>query len=225
MNPQLFPSEQESAPPEQNHSYPAAPDSASYGAQEDFSTPSGTGEQSGRMFTIIALCMVVAIGAGGLWFMRVIAKGRTLEEMDSPSIDYPLEKERTDAAQGHEQVLRDLSTSAEFPTVPLGQVQMNPFTLKVESARSAEQNASTADPAEMARREEERRRKEIEERFSMLKLNSVMNGSVPMAQISGELVRAGDTIDEIFTVTAITGRSVTLEAEGETYTLNMNTDK
>jgi hypothetical protein len=54
-----------------------------------------------------------------------------------------------------------------------------------------------------------------------LVLHSVMGGKRPLARIDDETVTVGDTVAEYFTVTEISGRSVTITADGESFTLTM----
>jgi hypothetical protein len=48
-----------------------------------------------------------------------------------------------------------------------------------------------------------------------------MGGRRPVARISGETYGVGDKVNDTFTVKAIDGRSVTLEAKGYLFTLSM----
>ena len=50
----------------------------------------------------------------------------------------------------------------------------------------------------------------------------MIGGSNPVARISGQAVRVGDTVAEVFTVKAIHGRAVDLDYEGETFTLSLD---
>ena len=50
----------------------------------------------------------------------------------------------------------------------------------------------------------------------------MIGGRVPVAQISGDLVRIGDRIGEYFVVVAIEGRLVRLEADGREFTLTLD---
>lgn len=58
--------------------------------------------------------------------------------------------------------------------------------------------------------------------MSQLKLHSVVGGRVPVARLGDQTVKVGDVVLELFTVTAIGGRSVALTVDGETYNLVMD---
>ena len=80
--------------------------------------------------------------------------------------------------------------------------------------------------AEAARIAAENRRK-IDTKFNSLTLNSVMAGRVPVAMISGKMVKVGEEIDGMFIVGAIRPKERTVEllADGRTYTLTMEEPK
>jgi hypothetical protein len=123
----------------------------------------------------------------------------------------------------HEKLIRQLNRSGEVVQVPLEQVQMNPFALPIETAASTtpvvKPGASPDDIAAKARTAHE---KEIETKLKGLKINSILSsGRVPVANISGQVVRVGDLIGELFIVGKIQGRSVTLVSDGHEYELSL----
>jgi len=61
--------------------------------------------------------------------------------------------------------------------------------------------------------------------LASLTLQGVLGGTIPVARVSGETVRVGDTLSEIFTVKLITGRTVTLETDGKEFQLTMEEPK
>ena len=85
---------------------------------------------------------------------------------------------------------------------------------------SARPSAPVGDPsaagraaAERARHDAELRRGKVQTALAQLKINGIIGGSNPVARISGEAVRVGDTIGDppLFRVKSIQGRSVELE--------------
>ena len=92
------------------------------------------------------------------------------------------------------------------------------------AAPSGDPNAASRAAADRARRDAETKHGKVQASLSTMKVNGIIGGSNPVARISGEAVRVGDTVGEIFTVKAIHGRGVDLEHEGVTYTLNMDDD-
>ncbi|MBN8645279.1 MAG: hypothetical protein J0L61_08595 [Planctomycetes bacterium] len=167
------------------------------------------------------LVVVVLVGAAMLFGMRKLGTVKRIQMVDF-KIDYPLEKaERERLSKDHEEILRDLQTSGNVVQVPLEQVQANPFEWKLTERKVERATDDAALAAERSRKEIEARKREIESKAGLLKLNSVLAGAVPCAKISGALVRVGDTVDETFTVDKIEGRTVTLSAEGMTFTLTL----
>lgn len=174
---------------------------------------------------MVVLLVVFLVAAALLLGMRKLGMTRRIEMVDF-KIDYPIEKAELDKLnKDHEEVLRELNSSGQLVQVPLDQVQTNPFQWKL-TEQSVQPGTGDANlEAELARKAQEARKRQVDSRFALLKLNSVMGGRVPVAQISGTLVKIGDVLDELFTVTAIEGRSVTLDAEGASYTLSLGEGK
>ncbi len=171
----------------------------------------------------MALLLVVGLVAAALLFgMRKLGMTRRIEMVDF-KIDYPIEKaELSKLSKDHEEVLRELNSSGELVQVPLEQVQTNPFEWKLTEKRvKSEDKDDAALEAELALKAAEAQKKKIESRVAQMKLNGVMGGRVPVANISGTLVKVGDVFEETFTVKAIEGRTVSLEAEGMTFTIEM----
>lgn len=174
-----------------------------------------------RLSATSVLILLVIVGAALLFGMRKLGMGPKLDLM-AIQIDYPLEGENKPQAKDHVVILDDLRTGGRANRVPLSMVQINPFSWRSLIPAEVETiDEREVDPTELARREQESRKKRIAEAAEKLVLNSVMAGRVPIARISGETVRVGDVLGETFHVKAITGRSVELEAEGQTFTLLM----
>jgi len=168
----------------------------------------------------ILLMFVVAIAAGGLYFMRQMGLGSTLQ-FDNVRIDYPLEGIGADGDEG--KILADLRDTA-FEQVPLSHVQKNPFQLADDGHLVAElptNDLSVSAEEAQRRREAEQRRQMIVRAYADLELNGVLLGGTPVARISGKTVRVGDVVEGFFKVTSISSREVGLEADGAMYTLSL----
>lgn|GEM_PF-928412 len=200
-------------------------DALSPGAGQDGAGQLPTPGKSKISHAAIFFLVLIVVGGVLLMVMRRIGINpmSAIAKMQEPEIDL------TKNAKGsvdHNKVLRDLSESAVKGQVPIGQVQKNPFEILEVSSVKEE------DPDKKARLEEERRRKEaaarkqrLEATLGTLKIHSIINGSTPVARINDTAVRVGDVIDEIFTVKAISGRSVELECDGQSWTLSLDEDK
>lgn len=171
------------------------------------------------------LVLVIA-GALVLFFMRQVGFGpmASLAKVKAP--DYDVTKDLKGKSGDHKRVLQDLSESSVKTQVPIEQVQKNPFKLselvntnpdQIDDPEKAQRVA-----AELARREAEARKRQIESALANLKLHSVIGGSTPVARINDTAVRIGDTIEEVFVVRAIEGRTVELDCDGEVFTISMD---
>ena len=171
-----------------------------------------------------ALAIVVVVGVGVLFGMRKLGMGGLID-MPEIDIDYPIDQ--ADAGKSTEQakgIISDLNASGDIDQVPLDEITQNPFEWKGLVASVDDDTPAVVDPAELARQRAqqaaEQRRQEIANAFESLTLNGVMgSGKTAVARISGELVREGDTVSDMFKVTAIDGRSVKLIVDGQYYTL------
>ena len=220
-------------------SAPGAPrdnDSGTGGAsQETAGPPAGIAPAGGfftqeiaepkRRFTGSMVLAVVILAAGGvLVAMRQFGLGPGAE-LATVKIDYPLD-EQNQLKTDHVKVLTDLQATDEVKQVPLEEIQMNPFEWRaLKPKESVKAGRAEVDPEELSRKQLEAQRQKIIDAASRLELNSVIGGRVPLARISGDMVKVGDVVGEIFTVTSITGRSVDLRAGEQTFTLTLGENK
>lgn len=167
-----------------------------------------------------AILVTVVVAAAGLLFaMRQLGMGSGLAFAEI-KIDYPLEGADPNKEKDHEKILSDLQDRGIQP-VPVEAIRMNPFEWKVRGeAEVALAQQVEVDAEELSRREREALNKQLDDEFAKLRLNSVIGGRIPVARISGELVKAGDKIAERFTVVSISGREVVLEAGGRTFSMS-----
>ncbi|GAB4545984.1 MAG: hypothetical protein Tsb0013_04320 [Phycisphaerales bacterium] len=167
---------------------------------------------------IVMIALVVVSGAV-LWGMRHLGTRGSINLVDI-SIDYPI-KDNAESANADE-VIRALQDSAYIPQVEPRMVAVNPFTWR--AAPDTQVTPEVDREAEQRRRAHEQRMRALDTAANNLRLNSVMRGRVPIANISGELVAVGDTVADKFTVTRIDGREVDIQAEGRTWTLTVGGD-
>lgn len=178
-----------------------------------------------KVNTQLVLVVGALVVAGGLLYgMRRfgLGPGVSLAEL---VVDYPLEsKTKAEEAKRFERVLADLDRSAKPFQIADDKVAKNPFSLPasllpVETADDDPVSAvvttgrSEADIERERRRAMAKRREEIRAAFARLELQSVIGGRVPVAMISGAMVREGDEVADRFRVLRIGGRAVILEDE------------
>lgn len=179
--------------------------------------PTGTSSKARVSTGSLILLLVVIVAGGVLYIMRQFGLGTRLELVDV-KIDYPIDDAKRNNT-AHEKVLAELRDSAVAVQVPLNDVKKNPFELGLRKEEPLPRKI--AEPIDREAYEREQRQRLIQTTFKSLELNSVLAGSTPIARISGENVRVGDKVRNLFIVHAIHGRSVELIADGEKYTLSM----
>jgi hypothetical protein len=164
------------------------------------------------------LLLIVIVGAAGgiLYGMRQLGMSAQLETLDL-RIDYPLDEQATFDVVERERLLADLQESGKIIQVALKDLKMNPFAWEAAQSPQPDEDSSIADAqaaAERARIAMEKREREIGAAADKLVVRSIMGGKMPIANISGQIVRAGDTVAEMFTVIEIKARTVVLEVDG-----------
>lgn len=180
----------------------------------------GSGERSGLGSGMIVLLGVIVVAGGTLFMMRRHGQGPGLSMADV-KIDYPIDQ-MPGSDDDHKRVLADLQTIDGTVQIPLGEVRQNPFEMVGEEIEPDDGPRPGETEAERRRREAEARRAKIADAFSKLQLQTVLSGMTPVARISGQTVRVGDTVGGQFTVVAIHNRSVDLLApDDQTYTLTI----
>lgn len=165
----------------------------------------------------VGMLLVVVVAAGTLMIMRQLGLGTRLKLVDV-KISYPLDDSRSDDVRMHQKMLADLRDSSDAPQVPLKDVKKNPFLLGVESEIAAAPN-NPSTPFDKKAHERQQRLQLIQRTFDGLMLNSVLGGAVSVARISGQSVRVGDIVAELFVVKSIHGRTVELSVDDDVYEL------
>lgn len=168
---------------------------------------------------MILLLIVVAVAGALLMGMRQLGLAGRLELVDI-KIDYPFDSDKQMVVTSdHQKVIDDLRSSSEVVQVPPELVQMNPFEWMEQQKSAGIDPEAAAREADRLRREKLAEKRAIDSAFAKLKLNSIMGGTVKVANISGDLVKVGDFINGMFKVTAIEGRSVTLMIDQDKYVM------
>lgn len=167
----------------------------------------------------------VLAGAGVLAAMRFFGLG-PVGALAKVEVDYQAPDNSKAVAADHARVLSTLerSTAAVAAQTPADKLQKNPFQLVTAQPTSGGE-APVDDgkrAAELAAKQKAERRQKIDTVLSQLKLHSVVGGRVPVARLGDQTVKVGDTVSDLFTVTAIGGRSVALTVDGETFNLVMD---
>ncbi|MBC7835565.1 MAG: hypothetical protein H7Y88_10775 [Phycisphaerales bacterium] len=181
-----------------------------------------------------ALLVLLVVGAAAaLGAMRYLGMGPRSSLADV-KIEYDVNEQGGDPAKkvDHLRVLADLSQSHLTVQVPADQVQRNPFRMAGALEAEVIQEPGMPAPPETGAgaREAERLRQLAVEReklimsgLASLTINTIIGGDTgnAVARISGQTVRIGDLVDDLFTVTEIHGRGVVLTVDGKAYSLEM----
>lgn len=183
-----------------------------------FLTQADMESQGGKYNGAAVLVIVIGLAAGVLLGMRYLGMGPKVS-LANIDIDYAFDTDTPAPSRDHTRILSDLQAGGKFRRVPLDMVQTNPFAWR--SLAHQDTAPTGPDPADLNRKQAEARKKAISDAAKLLVLNSVMGGRIPVARVSGELVKVGDRVGEYFTVQAIGGRSVDLETEGQVFTLTL----
>lgn len=177
---------------------------------------------------VVVAVLLVAGAVACIFAMRQFGLGpaTALAEFD---VQYRSDAVTNSAAAGH--ILADLERSRRAVQVPAERIKSDPFELAATAApQTPRDDADARSRLEAERRAEqerlaaEARAKTLNDAFGKLHLQSVMEGSVPVARISDQVVRVGMKVGEHFTVASIEGREVTLTADGRTFTLTIDAD-
>lgn len=201
------------------------------GFGEDFDAfgidDSGAGSKSGVPAGVLLLGVVLAIGAGTLYFMRIggnagaaddpsaAAAEKTIEEALARLSNEPEARaELQSLFQDADQIVSVFTDDPASNQIAPDKLKKDPFELYVTN-KPAEDESDSGPSAEL------QRQRQLRAQFEKLKLQSLLSGATPMAIISGETVREGDEVGP-FKVRSISPYGVQLAAEGNTYTLRMN---
>lgn len=175
----------------------------------------------------LLLGVLLLAGAGIVYGMRVLGVGSLRNFASATVPDYDISKTGVNKTLEHKRAIEALHASDIKTQVAPEDIRKNPFKMADALLRSDpgdDGDKSAKQLADRLRRDTESRKSRIAAGVSKIKVNSILGGSNPVARIDGEFVRIGDQVDDLFTVTAIHGRTVDLECDGKSYSLTMDED-
>lgn len=171
---------------------------------------------SAQSMIMVAVLLVSAVAIVGMRAMG--ARGGIA--MGNDEVQYTAQD--ADVGVRFARVMGDLARVQRPLDVALGEFGRSPFMLG-GTAKTAEVASMTPEQrAELERRDKQAaRRKQIDESFAALTIQSIIGGRVSLARISGDVYSEGDVINGIFKVVGIEDRTVHLEADGQRFELTL----
>lgn len=199
-----------------------------------FPMPGMEGDSAPRKVKVnsqaVVLVIVLGVSAAALASMRHIGmkSGMTLNAGANASAMQPtVVQDDPEKVARYDRIMKDLQQLQQPLDIALGDLSRIPDLIPTD--RKVEQpqpgNALAAPVANDPDRENARRLADVRAKASQLKLQSCMGGKVPLARIDGKFYRIGDLVNEQFIVKTIEHRSVTVEASGEQFVLEMQAGK
>lgn len=191
----------------------------------------------------LLVAIVVVIAAGSLYGMRLMQgnlAANTVDQTVEAKIEQALIKlTSTNAPPNHElsrdnlnelfdtpdQAVAMLTLDRTTSQVPVQFIKKNPFALKNPTADDpTDAEKREAEEAEKLAKAHERKVRRLRAEADKMKLDAIMPSRTrPVAMIDGELVKVGQTLGK-FEVKAIRQLDVLLAAEGEVFTLSLETE-
>ncbi len=189
----------------------------------------------------LILIAVVLLAIGGLFCMHALSKitGATqsdteieatitnfLDSMTGTEFGNS-EWSAKDLVASHDKIVGVLSGDYSDMQIPLSDLQFNPFVIDRGTRKTAQPEVDYGDDdARRLERKRAKRREEIQSAARSLRLQSVIMGGMPLANISGSIVRIGDLVtvdhEEVdFLVTAITRDTATITVNDSHLTLKV----
>jgi hypothetical protein len=168
----------------------------------------------------LVLAVVLGVSAATIFTMRQYGLRAGLVTAEEVKIDY--QQQDAEKARSYERIMADLRRVEQPLDVALREFQESPFMPKTATT-VVDNEVIPQSEAERRRLQqqaaEEERRQQIETALSAIKINMVMG---EIARINDEYYRVGNQVAEFFTIVKIEGRSVTLQADGANYTIEMD---
>ncbi len=179
---------------------------------------------------IVVAGLVLVGAAAGIFAMRAIGMGPGAA-LAGLVLDF--KPGASGSTEVSPRLLADLERSKRAVQVPAEVIDKDPFRLRTDAgtplmtddpeAVARAEAARQAKLLEEQRLERERRQRELQTAFGRFELQGIMGGTMPIARISGKLVRVGDMLEGGFKVTQIEGRRVVLVAEDTEFVLEFGT--
>lgn len=193
----------------------------------------GSAEPSKFNGQVLLAGMVFVIGVGAIYAMRYIGMQAGIKESVT-MVEYTASTTSPDFVQRFDEVMADLeevSLSVRFdkntvlPEAPFTMASAEPVDIDlpvIDPDDSSARMARLAQQREQQLREAQQQKIAEYERAAMgLNLQSILGGSRPVARISGEPVRVGMMVADIFTVESIKGSTVVLTVEDIKYEITL----
>lgn len=185
------------------------------------STGDAFGRASGRKFSAQSIVMVLVVLVSAVAVVGMRAMGtRGGIAMGNDEVQYTAQD--ADVGVRFARVMGDLARVQRPLDVALGEFGRSPFMLRAATTDAPTSDMTPEQRAEKERRDrQETRRKQIDESFASLTIQSIIGGRVSLARISGDVYSEGDVINGIFKVVSIEDRTVHLEADGQRFELTL----
>ncbi len=172
---------------------------------------------------LVVCAGVLVLGCAALLGMRRIGmKAGMTFETDAAFLPVDTATSSKDS-QRLASVMADLEHSQSPDAFSHERPEKNPFSLAAVAPKQIEPQRDAAKELAERQAEERRRREEqLESTLGAMRLNGIVGGrGTYIASIGEKTYRVGDVIDELFTVTEIDGRSVTVAADDQLYQLTI----
>lgn len=189
--------------------------------------------------TSLLILVAVILASGSLYAMRLTQ--RDMSSLTPKSVEAKIEQAlakltQPKAMEAGDMLSKDnmnalfrntdnivslLSVDPAKNQVPLEYVQKNPFTLPFDPTPQVAISSAGSTAAPNATYAADSAGRKLDQELQELKLKSVMpKGRVPVAIINDQLAQVGDRVGS-FVVKSISGLSVELQANGQSYTITM----
>ena len=179
----------------------------------------------------VVLVIILGVSAAALASMRHIGikSGIDFNKSSKAPAQPAAVQDEPEKAARYDRIMKDLQQLqqpldialgelAKIPAlIPTDQNVAKPFELATLRAPTLPENTGEKDRLTRIALDRDAAKK--------LELQSVMGGKVPLARIDGKFYRIGDLVNERFIVRTIDHRSATVEANGETFEIEMKVGK
>lgn len=172
---------------------------------------------------LVVAAGVLVVGLGSLATMREIGmKAGMTFETDASFV--PVDTAGTKEGNRLSIVMTELEKSQQLAQQDHARPAKNPFSLASKAIQpvKAQEKDDSQERAMQEEQERLRRQQNLETALANLKLNGIVGGGGKyLASIGDKTFRVGDTVDEIFIITGIDGRTVTVAVDEQLYELTI----
>lgn len=198
-----------------------------------FPLPGGEGDSAPRKVKVnsqaVVLVIILGVSAAALASMRHIGmkSGMTLSTEQTKAQPAVMQDDPEKIAR-YDRIMKDLQQLQQPLDIALGELSKIPQLIPADRAAVQEDGKLepiTSAPVDKTALELAAKRNRMRAAAADLKLQSCMGGRVPLARIDGKFYRIGDLVNDMFIVREIDQRTATVEADGETFKLEMEMSK